>query len=78
MILENLAEIMSWVSFGGLLIILVVFGIPVVLIVLFVKHLVRSNEERRRLRLEVGKLADELEQVRKQKESGGDEPKAES
>ena len=64
MILENLAEIMSWVSFGGLLIILVVFGIPVVLIVLFVKHLVRSNEERRRLRLEVGKLADELEQVR--------------
>ena len=78
MILENLAEIMSWVSFGGLLIILVVFGIPVVLIVLCVKQLVRSNEERRRLRLEVGKLADELEQVRKQKESGGDEPKAES
>ena len=78
MILENLAEIMSWVSFGGLLIILVVFGIPVVLIVLFVKYLLQSNEERRRLRLEVGKLADELEQVRKQKESGGDEPKAES
>ncbi len=67
MILDILAEIRSVVSFGGLLIILVVFGIPVVLIVLFVKHLVRSNEERRRLRLEVGKLADELEQVRKQR-----------
>ena len=70
MIIDILAEVVkvfSFVSFGGLIITIVVFGIPVVLIILFVKYLIRSNEERRRLRLEVGKLADELEQVRKQK-----------
>jgi len=39
---------------------LIVFVIPVVLIILFVRYLVRSNRERRRLRLELGKLADEL------------------
>jgi len=44
---------------------LIVYGIPIVLIVMFVKHVVRTDKEMRRLRLEVGKLADELEQVRK-------------
>jgi len=52
-----------------LLIILIYLGVPILLIILFVRYLVRSNKERRRLRLEVGKLADELEQVRKQKGS---------
>jgi hypothetical protein len=44
---------------------LIFYGIPIVLIVMFVKHVVRTDKEMRRLRLEVGKLADELEQVRK-------------
>lgn len=55
-----------------LLIILIFLGVPILLIILFVRYLVRSNEERRKLRLEMGKLADELEQMRKQK---GDEEK---
>ncbi len=50
-----------------LLIIIVVFGIPVVLAILFFRFLLRNKKENIRLRLEVGKLADELEQVRKQK-----------
>lgn len=50
------------------IIFIIKFVIPVVLIVLFALYLVRSNKERRRLRLEVGKLADELEQMRKQKD----------
>jgi len=48
------------------LIILIVFGIPVFLIILFARLLLRNKRENVRLRLEVGKLADELEQMRKQ------------
>jgi uncharacterized membrane-anchored protein YhcB (DUF1043 family) len=51
-----------------LIVMLIVLGIPVLLIVLFVRYLSRSNKERQRMRLELGKLADELEQVRKQAE----------
>jgi hypothetical protein len=49
-----------------ILLILIIFAIPVLLIVLTVRYVLRSNNENRRLRLEVGKLADELEQARKQ------------
>lgn len=49
-----------------ILLILIIFAIPVVLIALTVRYVLRSNSENRRLRLEVGKLADELEQARKQ------------
>ncbi len=48
-----------------LLIILISFGVPVLLIILFARLLLRNKRENVRLRLEVGKLADELEQVRK-------------
>ncbi len=54
-----------------LIVIFIVFGIPVVLIILFAKLLLRNKRENIRLRLEVGKLADEIEQMRKQTE--GDE-----
>ena len=45
-----------------------VFVFPVLLIVLIFRSLVRNKRENQRLRLEVGKLADELQQVRKQNE----------
>jgi Flp pilus assembly protein TadB len=51
-----------------LFVILIVLGVPVVLvvlIVLLVRYALRASTESRRLRLEVGKLADELEQMRK-------------
>ena len=51
-----------------LLIILIFFCVPVVLIILFVRFLLRNKRENIRLRLEVGKLADELEQMRKHKD----------
>ena len=54
-----------------LLIVFIVFGIPVLLIVLFFRLVLRNKRENVRLRLEVGKLADELEQMRKQ--AKGDE-----
>ena len=53
------------------LIILIVWGIPVVVVVLLVRYAFTSNKERQKLRLEVGKLADELERLRKQKENAG-------
>ncbi|HUT29051.1 MAG TPA: hypothetical protein VMX13_04595 [Sedimentisphaerales bacterium] len=58
-----------------ILIVLIVLGIPFALIVLVAKYLLRQNRENIRLRLEVGKLADELEQVRK-KAQGGDRGKS--
>jgi len=41
-----------------LLIILISLGIPVLLIILFARFLLRNKRENVRLRLEVGKLAD--------------------
>ena len=57
-----------------LIIIFITFIIPVILVILFIKYLLKSSKERRRLRLEMGKLADELEQVRKQKGAKVDNP----
>lgn len=54
-----------------LIIVFIFLGVPVLLIVLFVRYLLRNKRENVRLRLEVGKLADEIEQMRKQKQ--GDE-----
>ena len=51
-----------------LVISLIVYGIPILLIILFARFLLRNKRENARLRLEVGKLADELEQMRKQKD----------
>jgi hypothetical protein len=47
---------------------LVLSVLPILLIVLIVRSLIRNKKENQRLRLEVGKLADELQQIRKQAE----------
>jgi len=52
-----------------ILLILVVLGVLIDFIVTLAKYIFHSNMERKRLRLEVGKLADELQQVRKQKDA---------
>ena len=49
------------------LLILIVLGVLVDFVITLAKYIFHSNDEKRRLRLEVGKLADELEQMRKQK-----------
>ncbi len=49
----------------GLLFIILVFGVPVLVFVLIVRAVLRNRKENIRLRLEVGKLAGELEQARK-------------
>ena len=60
-VMPNLLEI---------LLILIVLGVLIDFTVSLAKYILYSNMERRRLRLEVGKLADELEQARKQKGTG--------
>ena len=55
-----------------MVVILIVFGIPVFIVVWIIRSLVRNKQENQRLRLEVGKLADELEKIRKQNEEKGD------
>ncbi|MBA7481679.1 hypothetical protein ES707_17153 [subsurface metagenome] len=69
-----IGDILAWVGMPGgweLIVIFIVFGVPVLLIILFARLLLRNKRENVRLRLEVGKLADELEQMRKQ--AKGDE-----
>jgi uncharacterized membrane protein YqiK len=61
-----------------LLIVLVVVTILVVLVILFVRLLLRNKNENIRLRLEVGKLADELEKARRQKGNEASDSKAQS
>ena len=56
-----------------LLISLIVLAVPIVIAIVFFRLLLRNKKENIRLRLEVGKLADELEKARKGKKSeGGD------
>ena len=49
-----------------IIVVLLIFGIPVALVVFFIRHLSKGRKENQRLRMEVGKLADELEQARKE------------
>jgi hypothetical protein len=51
-----------------LIVILVVLGIPFLLIALFIRYLSRIGKERQKFRLELGKLAEELQQMKKQKQ----------
>lgn len=45
--------------------IIVILGAPIALIIWFIKMITKNKKENIRLRLEVGKLADELEKLRK-------------
>jgi len=54
-----------------ILIILIVLGIPIALVIVFARYLTKNRRENQRLRLEVGKLADEVERMRKKNEAEG-------
>jgi hypothetical protein len=56
---------LNWLVFTFVFII--VYGVPIFLVIFFIRQSLRNKKENIRLRLEVGKLADELEKVRKQK-----------
>ncbi len=51
-----------------IVLIIVVYAIPIALVIWFAKTTIENKRENVKLRLEVGKLADELEQVRKQQQ----------
>ena len=55
-----------------ILIVLIILCTPVALIIWFLKILSKRKNENIRLRLEVGKLADEIEKTRKGKQSKKD------
>lgn len=61
-----------------IIIILFYLGISIGIIVLILRFLLRNKKENIRLRLEVGKLADELEKVRKQKSTGKEDSSTDS
>jgi len=51
-----------------LIVVLIVWVLPILVVIWIIRSLVRNKRENQRLRLEVGKLADELQQIRKQAE----------
>jgi len=51
-----------------LIIVLIVWVLPILVVIWIIRSLVCNKRENQRLRLEVGKLADELQQIRKQME----------
>lgn len=65
-------DILAFWTIGPLesIIISIIAVVPVLLIILFVRYALRNKRENVRLRQEVGKLADELEQMRKQAKGG--------
>jgi cell division protein FtsL len=52
-----------------LLLVLILVLIPALAVVWIVKWVISARRERTRLRLEVGKLADEVQQLREEQES---------
>jgi hypothetical protein len=54
----------SSIAIGGILIMVAVLLIPIAIVIAVVRYFRELSEERRRLRLEVGKLAHELESLR--------------
>lgn len=65
------------VTFPGTMEMVVIFilmvvmvATPILVVIWFARKTLENKRENMRLRLEVGKLADELEQVRKQEKTG--------
>ena len=54
----------------GLLVTIIKWGLIIWGIVWFVRYLKRSNEEKQRLRIELGKLAEEVSLIRKELKDG--------
>ena len=54
----------------GLLVTIIKWGLIIWGIVWFVRYLKRSNEEKQRLRMELGKLAEEVSLIRKELKDG--------
>jgi len=63
-------NVLAWTpGLMELLVIFFVFIVPVILIILFAVFILRSNKKRRIVQMELDKLADELEQIKKQAEA---------
>ena len=55
-----------------LIVVLIVFVVPLAVVIMIVRKLISMGKENQRHRLEVGKLADELQQVRKKMEENNE------
>jgi len=63
-------NVLAWMpGWMELLVIFFVFIVPVILIVLFAIFILRSNKKRRIFKMELDRLADELDQMKKQAEA---------
>jgi len=62
-----ITDVLAWSpGLMKLLAVIFVFIVPVLLVVLFVVFIRRSNKKRREVQMELDRFADELEQIREQ------------
>ncbi len=59
---------MGWAIIFNFIPMILIFGLYIGGIIWFVRYLKRSAQERQRLRMELGRIGNELEQLRKQME----------
>lgn len=71
---KNMNEILGFISLPGgwewiviMQMLLIFIGLPIFLVVKLIKYIKKNNAEKTRLRLEISKLADELEKLRTSK-----------
>lgn len=68
-------EMLAFVAPGGLeliiisVLVVITWILPIAVVIYVIRLLINNKRENQRLRLEVGKLADELERARKQNQS---------
>ena len=55
-------------TLGPFVLMIILWILLILLVIWIIRSLVRNKRENQRLRLEVGKLADEVQQIRKQTE----------
>ena len=53
-----------------LIVVLIVWVLPILVVILIIRSLIRNKRENQRLRLEVGKLADELQKIHTEQKDG--------
>lgn len=54
-----------------LLVIAITFGVPILLVILVIKFILKSNKERQGLSLKMDELTEELQQMQKHIKTGG-------
>ena len=66
--------LIGYIGLVELLLVLLVTGLPLLGIIWLIRYLIQARKEHCRLRLEVGKLADQVQRLQQTSQHNNDEP----